>query len=273
MRSLPTYHFLPPLLPHGRRENISTSLISFLLSSSSQLGTGGLSTPAAYRAAPPHETEPLFTGDEMALNTEYRIAFKFEHLAGGPAAWTVRNYRVTTAGTGDSAADLAMSWVVRDNNTLRHTFNTNIKWVEVVVASSLAPTVPLTTLPVNQFGDFDNGLTFPIQLAGLIRLTYSGMDARHPGRWFQPYLPMWANNADFTAWVNLFQNLGNFLAATVPTAGFVGTVYSPVVWKRASSTSSLVTGNDLGQLKFYTQRRRAKDPTERTLFSSCVGPL
>lgn len=209
----------------------------------------------------------------MALGTEYRIATRFQHSAAGADCWTIRNYRVTVTDGTDSATDLANSWINWLNLEQKFLLPTSVTIPNVIVALSSNPTVTLADVAWGTAGVFPTAKFFPVQIAGIIRLTYSGMSARHPGRWFQPYIPMWATSTLLTGWKNDFDSWRGVLDTDLPSIGSAGVTYSPVIWHRSTSSSSLVTGSLNADNMFYTQRRRAKNLNDRTVFDDCVGPL
>lgn len=209
----------------------------------------------------------------MPLGTEWRTACRFSHQAGAPDSWCIRNYRVTVTDGTDSAADLANAFadlLVIGNLRL---LPTSVTLVEVVVSPSATPTTVAATLNVNEPGDYPTTKFFPLQLAGLIRLSYVGLNPRHPGKWYQPYLPMWSDVADYTAWENDFVAFATSLTNDISNPLNPAVAYSPAVWHRASGTSSLIDALITADNRFWTQRRRVKDLTERTFFVDCAGPL
>jgi len=209
----------------------------------------------------------------MPLGTEFRAAVSCDHLAGGTSAWTIRNYRVTATDGSDSSLDFAQSFADLYNLAARRLLPTSVIVGSVVVSYSSTPSTPLDLLTINLPGYSGIAKFFPVQLTALIRLTYSGMSARHPGRVFHPYIPMWPTAAACTLWQNDLDGYRVLLTQDIFGIGNPAVVYSPVIYHRASLTSSLVDGSLNPDGKFYTQRRRAKYLNERTSFSACAGPL
>lgn len=209
----------------------------------------------------------------MPLHTELRAAVRMDHLAGGPGAWTVRNYRVTATDGSDSALDFAQAFNAMFDVAGRRLLPTTVTVTEVITGLSITPTVAAATLPVGLPGYSGIAKFFPVQLTALIRLTWSGMSSRHPGRVFHPYVPMWPTSTSCTAWQNNLDGYRLFLTQDIFGVASPDVTYSPVIWHRASGTSSLVDGSLNPDGKFYTQRRRAKSLLERTSFLACAGPL
>jgi len=209
----------------------------------------------------------------MPLNSEYRVAIAMEHGSAAAMCWNTRNYRVTATDGTDTPGDLAISFGVLCAQKLQPLLPTSVEIVECAGSFSATPRPAVATHPINQDGTFPTTKFFPIQTSALIRLTYSGMSPRHPGRWFQPYLPMWPDASDYAAWVGAFQDLADFLFVDLPGSTTNDITYTPVVYHRNSGASSLLDTTPVRADYFYTQKRRAKDDADRTELVECVGPV
>jgi len=209
----------------------------------------------------------------MPLDSEYRVAISCEHVATGRACFNVRNYRVTATDGTDSLADLATVFGVLCTPKMLPLLPTSVNVIACDASLSATPRPATASFAINQAGTFPTAKFFPIQTSGLIRLTYSGMSQRHPGRWFQPYLPMWSDAAAYAAWIGAFQDLCEFLDDVLPGSITNDISYTPVIYHRGSDTSSIIDEVPVRADYFYTQKRRARADIDRTELVECVGPV
>lgn len=208
----------------------------------------------------------------MAIGDVWRLGLGFGTDTTGPIVWTVRHYRVFATDGTDGGIDARSGYITAILPTLLPTLPTSIKVLEVNAAKATTPTVIDSADSVLSAGTFPQAKYFPPQTCVLIRLVYSGMNPRHPGRWFQPFVPMFGAVADSVTYIDKVLDLANQL--TLQFAGMAGgnTLYEPVIYKRKTNTAALVESTSTDSY-FYTQRRRMENFVLRRTLAQCSGPF
>lgn len=204
----------------------------------------------------------------MALNDELRIAFRCGDAAAGREAWIIRNYRVTATDGSDSPTGLGTAFFAdvagRINDCLPQDVNIE-RWE---VASSFAPTVVLASNNFSISGGLGWRPALPDQVCALIRLMHEGGGTWHPGKVFVPYVPVFRGLGNIEDYKLDLEDLAEGLISPLPIAGGP-VVYTPVIWKRRTLTSSVVLDYDISY-EFWTQRRRIpRGADKREFYPMC----